>query len=62
MSNELAAFWRSSIDSTSLLPSAPVVGHILAGHVSDEIYESGNPKQLVAEAQWPGYDYDEPPF
>lgn len=62
VSNELAAFWRSSIDSTRVLPSAPVVGHILAGHVSDEIYESGNPKQLVAEAQWPGYDYDEPPF
>lgn len=62
VSNELAAFWRNSIDSTRLLPSAPVVNHILAGRVNDEIYESGNPKKLVSEAQWPGYDYDEPPF
>lgn len=62
ISNELAAFWRSSIDSTRVLPNANVVSHIVAGQVSDEIYESGDPKKLVAESRWPQYDYDEPPF
>lgn len=62
VTNELAAFWRSSIDSTRIMPDQRVVSSILAGRVNDEIYESGNPKQLVSEAQWPGYDYDEPPF
>ena len=62
VSNELAAFWRSSIDSTCLLPNSHVVSHILAGQVSDEIYESGDPKKLMAESKWPCYDYDEAPF
>lgn len=62
ISNELAAFWRNSIYSTRVLPSANIVSHIVAGQVSDEIYESGDSKKLVAESRWPQYDYDEPPF
>lgn len=62
VTNELAAFWRSSIDSTRIMPDQRVVSSILTGRVSDEIYESGNPTKLVIESQWPCYDYDESPF
>lgn len=62
LSNELASFLRSSIDSTRLLPDSRIVSHILAGHVSDEIYESGNPKGIESCYDSPADDWDEPPF
>lgn len=62
VSNELAALWRSSIDSARTLPNPIVNDNILAGRVSNEIYESGDVNRLVLNHSVPMYDYDEPPF
>ena len=62
LSNELASFLRSSIDSTRLLPDSRVITHILAGNVSDEIYEGGNPNKIASMYDSPADDLDEPPF
>lgn len=62
VTNELAAFWRSSIDSTRLIPDQRVVSYIVGGRVSDEIYECGDPSRLVSDTDGPGCDYDDTPF
>ena len=62
VTNELAAFWRSSIDSTRIMPDQRVVSHILTGRVSDDVYDSGDVKRLISDDDNPAYDYDDPPF
>lgn len=62
VTNELAAFWRSSIDSTRIMPDQRVVSSILTGRVSDDVYDSGDVKRLISDDDNSAYDYDDPPF
>ena len=62
VTNELAAFWRSSIDSTRIMPDQRVVSCILTGRVSDDVYDSGDVKRLISDDDNSAYDYDDPPF
>nr|DAT79189.1 MAG TPA: hypothetical protein [Caudoviricetes sp.] len=62
VTNELAAFWRSSIDSTRIMPDQRVVSYILTGRVSDDVYDSGDVKRLISDDDNSAYDYDDPPF